>query len=418
MPTKLSVLFLLLATAPGRLHAVEPLRGYQKKVPVSAATSLDWTFALANQSVDPPPADWLPADFDSTRQSYELFVPPDYNPRQTYPVILFISAGNEPAGWKQWEPVCKQHGVIFASPFAAGNNTPPKQRVRIVLDVLDDLRRLYRVDPDRTYLAGFSGGARIACGIAFALPEYFGGVVPVCAGGNLREESWLRQRVIDRLSVALVTGQTDFNRGEIERFRGPLLQEVGVRCKVWLVPKMGHAIPGNPTLSDVFRWLEEGVKARRDLAQRWPAMRHPSDTSPKREDQARALLAEARQRLQKKESLYAGLMQLKGCMTRWEGLPPAAEARKLLLEYDARPERPWEADDLAEQRRFLLATARGLAAYASGPLPSQYANQREQMARQALGLWQQIQADLPRTPADKEAQKRIAELQKIVDKKP
>jgi hypothetical protein len=379
---------------------------------VSAATRLDWTFALANQSIDPPPADWLPGDFDSRKHSYELFVPPDYSPKQVYPVFLFVSAGNDPSGWKQWEPVCKQHGVIFASPYNAGNNCPPRQRVRIVLDVLDDLRRLYRVDADRTYLSGFSGGARIACGIAFALPEYFGGLVPVCAGGNLREESWLRQRVVDRLSVALVTGETDFNRGEVERFRGPLLQEVGVRCKVWLVPKMGHAIPAGAALPEVFRWLEEALKARQDRAQRWPASRIAGDASPDRANWAGALLAEAKQRLQKKETLYSGLMQLKGCLTRWDGLAAAAEAKKILLDYDARPERPWEADDLAEQRRFLIATARSLSAYATGPLSPQYVKQREQMTRQALELWQKVLADDPQSATAPEARKRIAELEK------
>ena len=59
--------------------------------------------------------------------------------------------------------------------------------------------------------------------------------MPICAGGELREESWLRQRVIDRLSVALLTGEKDFNRGEVERWRATYLTEVGVRNKVWVV---------------------------------------------------------------------------------------------------------------------------------------------------------------------------------------
>jgi len=50
-------------------------------------------------------------------------------------------------------------------------------------------------------------------------------------------------------------------------------------------------------------------------------------------------------------------MQLKGCMVRWQGLPAADEAKKILLDYDARQDRPWEEDDKAEQRRFLIAKA-------------------------------------------------------------
>ena len=38
---------------------------------------------------------------------------------------------------------------------------------------------------------------------------------------------------MDRLSVALMTGDGDFNRAEVERLRGPYLSEVGVRTHWW-----------------------------------------------------------------------------------------------------------------------------------------------------------------------------------------
>ena len=281
-----------------------------------------------------------------------------------------------------------------------------------MLDVLDDVRRRFAVDPDRTYLGGFSGGARVACRITFALPEYFGGVVPVCAAENLREESWLRQRVTDRLSVALMTGETDFNRGEIERFRGPLLSDVGVRTKVWMVPKLGHGLPSAAVLAETVRWLEEGLAQRRRLAAQWPAMRTTTEPAS-REAWSIALLNEAKQRLQNPATLYSGLSQLQGVAVRWQDLPAAAEANQILGKYEAEVERPWEADDLAEQRRFLLAEARGLAAYATGPLAPQYEKQRAGMAEAALQRWQMLLADDPDSPAGREAQQRMPELLKL-----
>src|SRR5262249_21652021 len=135
MRTPLSLLWLGLL--PGLLLAADAPKGYQKKVAVGAATRLDWTFALANRSLAEPAADWLPG-YDSTKQSYELFVPPDYDPKKSYPLVAFISPGGDPAGWKQFEPACKRLGVLFASPYAAGNDVPSRKRVRLVLDVLDD----------------------------------------------------------------------------------------------------------------------------------------------------------------------------------------------------------------------------------------------------------------------------------------
>jgi pimeloyl-ACP methyl ester carboxylesterase len=402
---------LALVGADRAIAAALPL-GYHAKVAVSAPTRLDWTFVLTNRSLASPPADWL-GDYHSKRQSYELFVPPRRDARKLLPAIVFISPGNEPMGWKHFENVCKQRGILFAGPRGAGNDCPPKKRVRLVLDVLDDVRRNYPTDPDRTYLAGFSGGGRIACAIAFTLPEYVGGVMPICAGGELRGESWLRQRVRERLGVALLTGEKDFNRAEVERLRGPLLQGVGVTARVWVRPGMGHDVPSEKTLLEAIRWLDESAPRRQEAAKRDPASRIDGAAAPGREEQAQALFAEAKKRLGKRETLYSGLMQLKGCMQRWPDLQVGADAKTILLEYDGRTERPWDADDLAEQRRFLIARVRALDGYASGDLPPQYAKERPDAAREAIQLWQKVLADGPDTAAGREAKKRIPALEKI-----
>ena len=400
-----------LAVAAATAHGAAA-DGYQSKVTVAAPTRLDWTFALASQSLPDPPADWL-KDYDSTKQQYELYVPPKHDPKKALPMILFVSPGADPMGWKAFEAVCKDQGFLFAGPRDAGNDCPPKRRVRAVLDVLDDVRRNYPTNADRTYIAGFSGGGRIACAVAFALPDCFGSVMPICASGDLRDEPWLRQRVIDRLSVALMTGDNDFNRGEVERLRGPFLKEVGVRSRVWRQAGLGHGIPGEKQLSEAVKWLDEGAEGRHKLAKQYPAMRLAGDAASSREDAAKALLAEGKKRLETKETVYRGLMLLQGCMNRWPDLPAADEAKKVLLDYDARKDHPWEADDIAEQRRFLIAQARSLDSYASGDFPAQYAEERPTAAKQAAELWQKVLDDGADADACREAKKRIPALEKI-----
>jgi predicted esterase len=402
----------LVASLPVAAAADPPRPGYQPSVKVTAETRLDWVFAVANQSSKQPPKGWLDG-YDSTKQTYELFVPRSFDARKPQAAILFISPGDKPMGYASWQQACQELGVILAGPHAAGNDCPMKRRVRIVMDVLDDLRRKFNVDPDRTYLAGFSGGGRVACAIGFALPEYFGGVIPICAGGELREDSWLRQRVSDRLSVALLTGENDFNRGEVERWRQPMLSEVGVRSRAWTYPKLGHAVPGGKGLVEVFRWLEEGLPARRALAKKQPASRMAEATS--REDWAAALLAEGKGQLKDAKTVYSGLMQLKGLHDRWPDVPAAREAGAILEDYDGRPERPWEADDVAEQRRFLIAKARSLDGYASGPMHKQYQAQQGEMLRAAIDLWKQVIADGQDREAAAKARERIPKLETLLE---
>ncbi len=262
---------LLLLTLDLTLAA--PPAGYQAQVKVTAPTRLDWTFVVSNRSLTEPPQKFLPADYQSSRQSFELFVPPRRDPKQPAPLILFISPGIQPAGWKHFENVCKKLGFAFAGVRDAGNDVPSPKRIRIILDVFDEVRRQLPIDPDRTYVAGFSGGGRMACAVGFALPEYFGGVLPICAGGKLRDESWLRQRSADRLSVALLTGQTDFNKGEVERLWGGYFKDVGVRSRTWTQPGLGHGIPKDEVLLEAVRFLDQSAAQRSDLARRFPASR-------------------------------------------------------------------------------------------------------------------------------------------------
>lgn len=405
-----AMLTLICGIASGQELAV----GYHKQVVVTAKTRIDSIYPLANQSPASPPNGWL-GSYESTVQRYELFLPPRYNAQRAWPVVVFISPGNQPSGFSSFHKACTSLGIIFASPYDAGNNCPGPRRVRIVLDVLDDVRRRFNTDVDRTYLGGFSGGGRIACQVAFALPEYFGGVIPVCAAGDLREESWLRRRCIDRLSVALLTGERDFNRGEVERFRGPILKDVGVRTRIWVQAGMGHSVPGDATVMQAIKWLNEGATDRSQLAKRSPTTRAAADASDNRADQARRLLADAEKLIVDKSRTYDALMLMKGITVRWPDLPQAKRATKTLLEYDAQADSRWREDDIAEQRRFLLARVRGLDGYASGPLAKQYEAQRVDMARAAINLWGQVILDGQDAKAVAEAKERLPELKKIVD---
>ena len=399
--------------------AAPPATGYTAKVTVGGPTRLDWTFAVTNQSVADPPAKLTGDGFDSAKQTYELFVPERKDPKKPLPAILFISAGDEPAGWKAFEKTCKDSGFVFIGVRGAGNNVPPPKRVRIVLDCFDDVRRQLPLDPDRTYIGGFSGGARMACAVAFALPEYFGGMIPVCAAGELREEPWLRHRLIDRASAALVTGETDFNRGEVERWKGTMWKDIGIRTRVWTQSKMGHAMPPATTVAEVVKWLDEDVERRAAVAKKAPAARAKPDGALTREENAKALLDEGKQLLADKKTMHRGLMLVKGAAGRFPDLASGKAALKLLTEYDAKTDRPWEDDDIAEQRKLFAAEARGLGDYALHGIPagSQYEKQKPTIAQRAIDLWGVLIKDAPDSALGKEGKKWVADLEPIAKKK-
>jgi hypothetical protein len=326
---------------------------------VKAATRLDWQFVASLFGADQPK---LPDGYDSSKQRYQLYVPKNYDKAKAWPLVVFVSPGDDPGGWGAWKKVCEEQGVLFCAPFGAGNNCPIAQRCRIVLDTFDDVRKNYKIDPDRTYLSGFSGGARMACTIGCALPQYFGGIVPICGTNPLPKLSYLKHRIRDRLAVAHVTGETDFNRKEHEVYMHPWWQALGITSKLWLVPKLGHGVPSADALMPVYKWLDEQLPQRQTDALENPKLVVGPGETPTGEQEAQRMLDAADAALQKPELVWRGVTLLQGVTGRWPKSAPAKAAQTRLqavLKDEAKLQRVEEQGG-AEERKFLVEQAKAL----------------------------------------------------------
>lgn len=195
-----------------------------------------------------------------------------------------------------------------------------------------------------------------------------------------------------------------------------MLTDMGVRTQVTIVNKMGHGIPDSQTFAKVVKWLDAGVADRQRLATLRPASRIAGNAAPTRERWAELLLAEGQLQLQQPQTQYAGLMLLQGTMQRWPDLPSAEAAKKILFTYESKAEHPWEADDIAEQRKFLVARARAFSGYATGDLPPQYTKQRTAMLEAAINLWTMIVQDGQDTKAVADGARQLPELKQRLEK--
>jgi pimeloyl-ACP methyl ester carboxylesterase len=383
---------LAVAILAGLLHAGSLAAQLQERR-VAQPTRLDGEFAARGFG---PAAGRLPAGFDSTKQRYQLFVPKNYDAKRAWPLLLFISAGEQPTGWGAWQKLCEREGIFFASPFSAGNTTEPAPRIRIALDVLDDIRRAYRIDPDRTYLTGFSGGGRMACAIAFALPELFGGVIPLCGTNPLSGPAYLRHRIHDRLSVAFVTGEKDFNRKENEIYMGPWFFDLGIRAKVWVMPKAGHVIPAPAVHEEIYAWLEADLKRRQAEARAHPELALAFDTAPP--EQARRYLAAAQAELKQPARTWRGVALVQAVAQRWGKTDAGKQARQLLQEI-ANDEATLEriADQGAEDEKKALSA-------------QAWALERFGQPKKAVEAWQILAKNYEGTPTGRNAQYEIRRL--------
>jgi hypothetical protein len=386
---------LCLVPAAAFAAPTSPPTGFQAEVQVENPTRLDWEFVAGSFGAE---AVKLPGDYDSRKQRYQLYVPGNYDRARSWPLVVFISPGDDPLGWRTWQKPCEEAGVLFCAAYAAGNNCPPGQRTRIVLDMLDDVRRHYHINPDETYLTGFSGGGRMACSIAFSLPEYFGGVAPVCGTNPLHRLAYLGHRVQDRLSVAFVTGANDFNRAENEDYMAPLFQELGIRTKLWVVPAVGHALPPPAVLKEVQDWLVADLKRRQADVKARPGLATPPEEVLTPLRQATGLLETAEAELRQQERTWRATALLQGVVARWGKTEAGEKARKLLDEIQGDPKRVelLAAQGGGEERRMLSAQARGFEKLGD--------------VRRAMQAYQLLVRDHANTPEGKKATDELKRL--------
>jgi dienelactone hydrolase len=397
---------------PGGPTTIRPaiLAGNNPRVRVLAPPRLDWEFALSSATLAAAPREILL--HDSTTTTYHLWVPATYRHAVAHPLVLFISGKAVPDETLAWWPICRKYGALFATFYNGGNECHPAKRLRLTLDVLDDIRRRMHVDTDRIYLAGFSDGARTACEVAYAYPEFIGGVLAISGASSLRSEAWMRDRVKERLSIALMTGELDPARREMEGVRHAVLRHLEMRVRLWTVPRLGHALPPSSVQEEAFVWLESTRTARNLLGTKYPSARVVEAQVPFPELWAHGLVDEAKVRLKSNLTLESGLLQLEGVTRRWRGSDAAGAARKVLEQYNANAKDPWESVHQRRQQTYLSLEARALDDYLRGPLPARDLLRKATLMNELLGLYEQIEKLGGDTREGQHAGKRLAELRR------
>src|SRR5205085_2686921 len=108
---------------------------------------------------------------------------------------------------------------------------------------------------------------------------------------------------------------------ENEEYMAPYLKELGIRTKLWLVPQMGHSLPGPDVLAGVHAWLTEDLERRRKDAKDRPGLSVAPDEAPDAVKQAERQFAVAEADLKREAGAWRGVALLQGITSRWPKTP-------------------------------------------------------------------------------------------------
>ncbi len=140
---------------------------------------------------------------DKATVEYLLYLPPGYDEKERWPLMLFLHGRGESYGplslVSKWgPPKFAARGddlpYILVSPQCPGDDSwsKPTQQARLV-ELLDAIVESYNVDQDQVHLTGLSMGGYGSWRLAADHPDRFAAVVPVCGGGDPDDAETLKQ---------------------------------------------------------------------------------------------------------------------------------------------------------------------------------------------------------------------------------
>jgi predicted esterase len=203
---------------------------------------------------------------DDTLQPYRVFLPGSYDGSKPYPLVIALHGmgGDENSYFDQYangafKMEAEKRGYIVACPKG---RQPASMYVgtaeQDVMDVIAEMRRSYRVDPDRIYLTGHSMGGFGSWSIAIDHPEVFAAIAPISGGGNPSAMS-----KIAHIPQLVVHGDND-KTVPVERSRTMVAaaKALGAEVKYIEVPKGSHVDVAVPAFKDVYDWFDHHRRKR------------------------------------------------------------------------------------------------------------------------------------------------------------
>lgn len=213
-----------------------------------------------------------PAPFSLSNETFRLMVPTNYSTNRVWGLLVWISPADTPRIPDDWRALFESRNLIVVSPNRSGNSRHLLDRFELALNTVWNAQRMYRIDPNRIFVAGFSGGGRVASMLGIGYSDLFRGTIAVCGvdfylpvsagAGRIFPATYVPTTIeVERAKqshrFALVTGEKDPNRLNTAMIFQEGFRKNGFAAATFLdIPGMGHAIPSAEKIAPAFDFLE------------------------------------------------------------------------------------------------------------------------------------------------------------------
>lgn len=187
---------------------------------------------------------------------WEVYVPANYNLGKPAGLLVYVSPHKSGRIPSQWETLMAESNLIWVAASQSGNEVKPRRRIAYALLATAMIAREYKVDSERIYVSGFSGGGRIASMLASKFPGLFSGAIYNCGVNFWDEITSESLELIKNNQFVFVTGSEDFNLRDTKRVFKKY-EKAGVQqIKLMVIPHMGHSNPGRQEYAQAIAYLD------------------------------------------------------------------------------------------------------------------------------------------------------------------
>lgn len=210
-----------------------------------------------------------PGPLALSAESFEILRPADFREDGSWGLFVWISPNESPRIPTSWEQVLVRHKLLCIGANHAGNKRDILDRIRLAVCANIEMGKRFKLDAKRMYVAGFSGGGRVASMLGVAYADLFTGVIPMMGvnfytdlpspdGKKLFPPQFIPDEEVLQIakrstSFVLLTGEKDFNRAETKIVLEQGFHKEGfTACRSLEIPGIGHVMPEA-------QWLEQAL---------------------------------------------------------------------------------------------------------------------------------------------------------------
>ena len=221
------------------------------------------------------PADATERDYDLSKENFVVRVPKNYSGQEPFGLLAFITPGESGDVPKEFEPLLEKHRLIWVGANHIGNRRAVWIRIGLTLDGIYNVKNQYKIDRNRIYVTGVSGGGRVASFVGVCYADVVRGGIYIIGmdyfkqlpTGRNPNEYWAKAYDAPPGKVLLaakkqnrhvmLNGETDQNRFQSKAIAEQMKKD-GFEYVTYLeAPGVGHRLPGEEWVEKALEKLDE-----------------------------------------------------------------------------------------------------------------------------------------------------------------